>query len=198
KDGVLQIDTEAPLNLHVLTDPNSVLWKKIAATTGLHLDQPDLVAHLEGTWAAPKGQVTLRVRRMELAGTSHPLPAVENVDFLAVMDRATARIERCRFDIEKQPVNLTGEIPLGKRFWTGLRHKRKLPDWRDATAHLTINHAQLAAFTSMLPQILSPEGTASADISLERGGKLQGEFSVANARTYPLESIGPVRNIQAV
>jgi translocation and assembly module TamB len=48
----------------------------------------------------------------------------------------------------------------------------------------------------MLPKILSAEGTASADISLERGGNLHGMLSVTNARTHPLESLGPIRNIQ--
>ena len=73
-----------------------------------------------------------------------------------------------------------------------------MPDWHEATAHLQIDNAQLAAFTSLLPEILSAEGTASADISLERGGNLRGELSITNARTHALESIGPVRNIQVL
>lgn len=196
KDGLMQIDADAPLKLRLLTDPKSILWEKIAAATGLRLEEPNLSANLEGTWAAPKGQVTMQVRRVELPRTEHPLPSIENVDFRAVMDRATARISRCNFEVEKQPVSLTGQIPLGESFWASLRDKRHLPNWREATAHLKIEHAQLAPFAPLLPQILSPEGTASADISLEPGGNLHGELSVTNARTFPLESIGPVRNIQ--
>jgi translocation and assembly module TamB len=196
KTNRLQIDDRAPLKLHALTDPKSILWEKIAAATGLRLQQPNLTASLEGTWAAPQGQVSLQVQRIELSGMSRPLPAVENVDLMAVMDRATARISRFNFEVEKQPVNLTGDIPLGESFWSGLQQKRHLPDWREATAHLKVDNAQLAAFTSLLPQILSAEGTASADVSLERGGKLRGELSVTNGQTHPLESVGPVRNIQ--
>jgi len=48
----------------------------------------------------------------------------------------------------------------------------------------------------LLPQILSAEGTASADISLQPGGNFRGGISITNARTHALESIGPVRNIQ--
>ena len=198
KDGLLQIDDRAPLKLHVSTDPKSILWEKIAAATGLRLQEPNLTANLEGTWAAPQGQVTLQVQRIELSGLSHPLPSVENVDLLAVMDRATARVSRFNFEVEKQPVSLTAEIPLGENFWSDLRRQRHLPDWHDATAHLKIDNAQLAAFTSLLPQILSAEGAASADISLERGGNLRGEISVTNARTHSLESVGPVRNIQVL
>jgi translocation and assembly module TamB len=197
KDGLMHIETEAPLKLRILTDPKSILWEKIAEATGLRLQEPNLTANLEGTWAAPKGQVTLQVQRIELSGIS-PLPAVENVDFLAVMDRATARVSRFNFEVGKQPVSLTGEIPLGESFWASLRNKRHLPDWHEATAHLKIQNAQLAPFTPLLPQILSAEGSASADISLERGGNLSGELSITNARTHPLESIGPVRNIQLV
>lgn len=197
-DSVIQIDTEAPLKLQATTDPNSVLWEKIGALTGLRLEEPKLAANLSGTWAAPNGQVTLQVRRIELPWHQHPLPAVENLDFLAEMDRATARVSRCNFTIAGQPVNFTGEIPLGESFWSNLRHQRRLPDWREATGQLKIDNAQLAAFVPFMPQLLTPQGSASANISLERGGNLRGEFSVTNARTYPLESIGPVRNIHAL
>lgn len=197
-DSKIQVATEAPLKLQMTTDPNSVLWEKIAAATGLRLQEPNLAANLEGTWAAPKGQVTMQVQRIELASPQHPLPAVENVDFVAIMDRASAQISKCNFEIENQPVTLTGQLPLGESFWSRLRHQRSLPDWHDATGHLTMQNAQLAAFATFLPQILSAQGTMSADISLERGGNLRGQISVQNARTHPLATIGPVRNIQAV
>jgi translocation and assembly module TamB len=196
-DSILQIDAEAPLKLQFLTDPNSVLWKKIGEASGLQLQQPNLTANLSGTWAAPQGEVKMQVQRIALPSRGHALPSVDNLDLAAVMDRTSARISHCRFEIEKQPVTLTGEIPLGESFWSNLRHQRRLPNWRDATGHLTIDNARIAAFTSYLPEILSAEGTASADIFLERGGNLHGEVSIANARTHPLESIGPVRNIHA-
>ncbi len=196
KDGLVQIDTVAPLKLRLSTDPESVLWEKIASAAGLKLQEPNLAAKLDGTWAKPEGEVTVKIQRIELARIEHPLPSVENLDFAAVMDRTSARISRCNFQIEKQPVSVTGQIPLSESFWSGLRKERKLPDWHDATAHLKIVNAQLAAFSSFFPQFLSPSGSANADISLEQGGNLRGQVSVSNARTYPLESIGPVRNIQ--
>jgi translocation and assembly module TamB len=198
RDSVIQIDTEAPLRMQASTDPNSVLWEKIGAETGLRLSEPRLAANLSGTWKVPKGQVTLQVRRVELPLHQRPVPAVENLDFLAEMDRTAARVSRCNFQIAGQPVTFTGEVPLGESFWSNLRHQRRLPDWHDATGNLRIQNAELAAFNPFMPQLLSPEGSASADISLERGGNLRGEFSIRNARTYPLESIGPVRNIQAL
>jgi len=196
KEDMLQIDDRAPLKLHALTDPHSVLWEKLAAATGLRLEDPNLTANLEGTWAAPQGQVSLQVERIELSKFGRPLPPVENVDVLAVMDRAAARVTRFNFAVAKQPVRITGSIPLGEDFWAGVRHKHHLPDWKEATANLKIENAQLAPFTPLLPQILSAEGTASADISLEPGGNFRGGLSITNARTHALESIGPVRNIQ--
>lgn len=196
KEEMLQIDAQAPLKVEALTDPKSILWEKIAEATGLRLREPNLTANLEGTWAAPQGQVTLQVQRIDFPQSEHPLPAIQNVDFLAVMDKAAARVEKCNFEVEQQPVTVTGEIPLHESFWAGLRHKRALPDWREASAHLKMENAQLAPFAPLLPQILSAEGTASADISLVPGGALHGELSVTNARTHALESIGPVRNIQ--
>lgn len=198
KNELLQIADRAPLKLHALTDPHSVLWEKIAAATGLRLEQPNLTANLEGTWAAPQGQVTLQVQRIELSGLGRPLPAVENVDVLAVLDRAAARVTRFDFDVAKQPVRITASIPLGENFWAGARHQHHLPDWRAASGNLKIENAELAPFSPLLPQILSAEGTASADISLEPGGNFRGAFSITNARTHSLESIGPVRNIQVL
>ena len=198
KNDLLQINDRAPLKLHALTDPHSVLWEKIATATGLRLDQPNLTANLEGKWAAPQGQVTLQVQRIELSGFGRSLPPVENVDVLAVMDRASARVTRFNFDVAQQPVRITASIPLGESFWADVRHQRHLPDWKEATANLKIDNAQLAPFTPLLPQILSAEGTASVDISLERGGNLRGGFSITNARTHALESIGPIRNIQVL
>ncbi len=198
RDSVIQINTEAPLNLQMSTDPNSVLWEKIGAETGLRLDEPRLAANLTGTWAAPKGQVTLQVRSIELPWHEHPLPAVENLNFLAEMNRTSARISQCNFQIAGQPVTLTGEIPLGESFWSNLRRQHRLPDWHDATGRLRIENAQVAAFSRFTPQLLAPEGSVNADISLERGGNFRGELSVQNARTFPLESVGPVRNIQAL
>jgi translocation and assembly module TamB len=195
-NDTLQIDENASLKLHAVTDPHSVLWEKIAAATGLRLDQPNLTANLEGTWNAPQGQVSLQVQRIELSGFGRPLPSVEDLDFLAVMDHTAAHVTRFNFNVAKQPVRITGSIPLGENFWAGARREHHLPDWKEATGNLKIENAQLAPFTPLLPQILSAEGTASADISLERGGNFRGGISVTNARTHALESIGPVRNIQ--
>lgn len=197
-DSAIQINTEAPMNLQMSTDPDSVLWEKIGEETGLRLDEPKLAANLTGTWSAPQGQVTLQVRRIELPAREHPMPDVENLNFLAEMNRASARISQCNFQIAGQPVTVTGEIPLGESFWSNLRRQHRLPDWRDATGRLRIDNAQLAAFSRFTPQLLAPEGTVNADISLERGGNLRGEVAVRNARTFPLESVGPVRNIQAL
>lgn len=198
KDGMIHIDADAPLKLHLLTDPNSILWQKLAAVTGLRLQRPNFTASVEGTWAAPKGQVTLRAERIELSQPKHPLPAIQNLDVLVLMDRDSARVSRFNFDIENQPVSIIAQMPLGETFWSGLRHERRLPDWHQATAHLKMDNAQLAPFTPLLPDILTAQGSATADISLERGGNLHGELSIANARTHPLESIGPVRDIQAL
>jgi translocation and assembly module TamB len=198
RDGMMQLDASAPLKLQLRTDPNSILWEKIAEATGLRLEEPDLAANLEGTWAAPKGQITMHVQRIELKNSRRPLPAIENLDVLAEMDRVSAHVSRFNFDVEKQPVIIQGDIPLGETFWSGLLRRQRLPDWREATGHLQIHNAQLAAFATFLPQILSAEGALSADISLARGGNLSGELSVANARTHSLESIGPVRNIQVL
>ena len=195
-NGLVQINPDGPLKLRMLTEPQSILWEKIAAVSGLALQKPNLTADLDGTWSAPHGRVTMQVERIQFPPALR-LPAVENVDVLAELDRDTARIPTFDFSVEGQPVSIKGQMPLGQSYWSRLRQEKDLPDWRTATAHLKMENAQLAAFASFLPEILSPLGTATVDVSLEAGGTLRGELSVDGARTRPIDDLGPVRNIQA-
>ncbi len=78
-----------------------------------------------------------------------------------------------------------------------MRQRKYLPDWREAQAHLKIQDAELAAFASLLPELLSPEGNLRADVALEKGGMLNGAVVLNGARTRPLADVGPLRNIHA-
>src|SRR6185295_19220213 len=97
--------------------------------------------------------------------------------------------------VEGQPVTLTGEVPLGEKFWAELPEKRSWPDWDQGTARLKIQDAQLAAFAPLFPKVLNRQGTVNADLALLPGATLDGELTVSGARTRPLGTVGPIQDI---
>jgi len=196
-NGLVTINPDVQFSLKLFTEPDSVLWEKLATAAGFSLQKPNLSADLAGTWSRPEGRVMIQADRIQYSRADRPLPAIERVNIMAEMDRDTARVSRCDLSVEGQPIRITAQIPLGQSYWASLKRETLLPDWRTATAQLKIENAKLAAFAAFVPQVLGPQGTASADISLEAGGNFRGEVSVQDARTHPLSDIGAVRNIHA-
>src|SRR5437660_12012735 len=70
------------------------------------------------------------------------------------------------------------------------------PDWRNASARLRVDNAQISAFQRLLPEFLSPQGRLNVDAQLIPGGNLQGNLDIAGARTRPMPNVGPIRDIQ--
>lgn len=193
----IHIIPDGALQLRAHTEPGSLLWEKLAESTGLVIDHPRLVADLTGTWADPRGRVTLQLDRLQFPKGKHPTPSVEHLDLDASFARGSARVTALKALVEGQAIQLEGETSLPRNYWRNLLDRQYLPDWRNATAHLTIPSAQLKPLALFLPTILSPEGSVQADIHLAAGGMLNGELTVSGAATRPLADIGPVRDIRA-
>jgi len=122
------------------------------------------------------------------------MPSLENLQFHVQLDRQEAQLTRGKLQIQGQPVSLTAQIPLGQNFWLGLKEK-KLPDWQQASAELRIDHAKLAAFEPLFPELLAPQGEVEANLTLNPGARLSGTLTIRNACTQPLSDLGPIRDI---
>ncbi len=190
----LQFDLQKQLQLTVTTQPHAVVWEKLADWTGVLLREPNVSANLSGTWKAPRGQVQLRAQRLEVRTARPKLPTLTDLRLNLELDRQQARLTEGQALLQGQPVSLTGELPLGEGFWARLKEK-KPPDWQRASARLRIADADLAAFAPLVPKILSPQGELNVALDLSPGGKLEGQLTVQGAKTYPLESLGPIRDI---
>src|SRR5262249_52419128 len=145
------------------TEPEAILWDKLARLTGVTLLDPACAVNLAGTWAAPKGAIHLQARQLQLRRTQAEVPSMENLKVDLELDRDRARVMDGRLLVQGQPVTLTGEFPLGEPFWNGLLQKR-LPSWEHASAHLRVDNAQLAAFAPLLPRVMSPQGELDLDL----------------------------------
>lgn len=195
-NGFIQINPDGPVRLQASTQTNSILWREIADACGLLLVRPQMQANIHGTWAAPQGQITLRAQRIRFPQVKHALPALENIDLAAEVNHDEAQISRFHFLLAGQPVQFIAQMPFQNSFWSTLMSQRRLPDWRKATAHLKIANAELAPFAKLIPEMLSPQGALRADVTLHPGGVLNGALEVTNAATFPLATLGAVRNIQ--
>ncbi|HEX5400210.1 MAG TPA: translocation/assembly module TamB domain-containing protein, partial [Verrucomicrobiae bacterium] len=187
---------DGPLILQASTQTNSLLWQEIANAGGLRLVRPQLRVDIHGTWGEPQGRVNLRAQRIQFPQIKHALPTLEDIDLAAEANHDEAQISRLHFLLAGQPVEMTAQLPFQKHFWSTLMEQRRLPDWRNATAHLKIPNADLAPFAKLMPETLNPQGVMRADVTLQPGGVLKGELAVTNAATLPLATLGGVRDIR--
>ncbi|MEY2467198.1 MAG: translocation and assembly module TamB, partial [Verrucomicrobiota bacterium] len=192
---IVQINTRAPLQFQAFTETNSLLWDELARLSSVQLLQPELRCDLTGTWENPQGRLTLTARKIYFAQTNRPLPEIENLNFQLDAQRNDSAVSKLTALVAGQPVSASAQVPVGREFWSALLRRRALPDWREVTAQLKMENAQLAAFARLTPEILTPQGEANVDIRLEHG-ELRGEVSITNAATRPLAALGPVREIQ--
>src|SRR5262249_41752738 len=157
------------------TEPQSALWEKLAQLTGLSFMAPRLRLAISGTPQAPSGSIQLQAAQIKLRKLDPKIPALDNVDLTVRLDRQIMLVNRCQFLLQGQAVRLSGELPLGETF----RSRRVLAaDWKQARGHLQIENAQLAAFTPLLPQLLSPQGELNLDVNLQPETGLSGQLTI--------------------
>ena len=189
----INFNPQSQFQLEASTEPQSVFWEKVAGWTGLSLTAPQVRVSLSGTWQAPRGLVQVQAAQVQLRKPASKLHALEDLDLVLHLDHQVARVNRCLFLIQGQRVTVTAEVPLGERVWS---QTPKMPDWRQAQAHLQMQDAQLAALTSILPNVLSPQGELTVDATLQPGQQFSGRLVVQHARTRPLSGLGPIRDIE--
>jgi translocation and assembly module TamB len=192
--NMFELAAAKPLKLDLTTKPQSVLWKKLSDLTGVVLREPNLNVKLDGTWQNPNGEVRAEAEEIQLRQTSQAIPKIEKLKMDIQLTPQLARIGECNFLVLGQRVSLTGELPLEKSFWNDIKERRP-PDWRDASARLQIERAQISAFQRLLPNYLSPQGEVSLDARLVPGGNFEGDLDIVGARTRPFPNVGPIRDI---
>ncbi len=192
--NLIQFETKSPANFALKTQPQSVFWERFSDWTGVVLKEPSLSVDVSGTWEAPRGRVLVTAQTIQLPAKSSNLPRMERFRLDLGLDREIASLTNLSLLVQGQPVTASAQMSLGEKFWKDLKEK-KPPNWKSATGQLQIKDAQISAFSSLFPSLLAPQGTFHLDVSLQPGGKLQGELALKQARTRPLPSAGPIRDI---
>ncbi|MEO7298553.1 MAG: translocation/assembly module TamB domain-containing protein, partial [Verrucomicrobiota bacterium] len=191
----LQTLPDQRIDFHASTRPDLHFWEQISSLTHTKLKNPSAQIAIAGTLNSPKGKISLSADEIIWASqkTNQPLPRFQN--FKADFDLVRDRIALHRFEllIAQQPVSATGELPLPRNFGTNWQ---EIFDWRKADVNLKIVDAQVAAFARLFPNVLTPIGTVNLDVSA-RGGKLDGQLTLAGAALRPISNVGAVHDIQA-
>jgi hypothetical protein len=196
---LVKLMDDGRFDLRATTEPEPAFWEQLAKLTGVRAVDPDLELSVTGTPASPAGTVRLRARSLDwrVPGKEWALPKVENLHGEAEINRASVALKFFRFEVEGQPVRLTGELPLEAGFWTALVTQGTMPDWTKANAQLQIDRAQIAPFIRYLPPLLTPQGQLNVDLALQPGGKLAGQLTLTDAATRPVLPGGPIRDVEA-
>jgi translocation and assembly module TamB len=196
--NIVQPHPDAPVRLDVSVQPKAFFWNRLAEVRGVRLREPQLEAHVTGTWNKLLGSAELRARGVTFTRLEGEVPSIGNLALKLQVMPEMARLEALTFAVSNQPVALTGQIPLPEGFWSSLPRKPQFPDWRTATGHLQIDGAQVAALTPFLSGLLAPVGVLNADVSLLPNGQLDGELRIDGVNTRPLENVGAIRDIEVV
>ena len=195
----LQANETAPLQFEAQLNPVSDFSVPIGSGGQLRLVRPNVRAAASGTFARPKASLRLDAESLEWMGTATNtvLPRLEQISINAAIDEQSIQLSRFQATIDGRGLSLEGGSPLEPGFWKGLVEARVPPDFSRAFGRLQIEQARLATLTRYAPNLLAPDGTLSADVTLQPGRQLEGFIQITNAATRPLGKLSPLRNMGA-
>jgi translocation and assembly module TamB len=194
---MFQVVTEGAMQLRAFTETNSALWEELGRMTGIGLQEPRLLADVQGTWTHPRGRVSMQAKEIRWDRATRPFPTIGEFAFDLELQRTEATAEMSA-SVEQQYLRGKATLPLGRGFWANLIRRRELPDWKEASGEFVVDNAQLASLARFAPNLLTPQGEADIHLSWDRGGLMGGQVKLRNAATRPLATLGPIRDINAM
>jgi translocation and assembly module TamB len=198
-NGWLNLNEEKPIDLRAVTTPNKIFWDGLTGLIGFQLSDPLVDLSLRGTLSRPEGVAYLKAERLEWKVSTNTIapPTMERVQVAASFEQGRVQLKTFSVELEGQPVRASGELPLGKHFWTELVRKGELPDWQQSRGRLEIVDARLDLFARYLPKVLSPQGRLSLEVEIQPGARLAGQLEITNAATRPFDPLGHIHDIHA-
>lgn len=197
-DAGFRIDLmrDAPIALSLDSQPNPVFWKSIADLTGWTLEDPKLTCHLDGSLAAPRGEVdfsaaTLIPPSIKLANGGQ-LPSLTGLEVRFAADDAGLSITQGMVAVDYRWITLTGQAPW--QAWKVWRESGEV-DWRHARFDLASNPLPIAIASRIFPTMLAPEGEVSIKIAHRPDDGLSGQIWLHGAAVRPVGPLGSIRDI---
>ncbi|MCH8475727.1 MAG: translocation/assembly module TamB [Opitutales bacterium] len=200
-DDFFEIDFSAPLRWKAESSGEASFWKELVNLSEIQLENPRVKTDISGTLRNPEGRLRVAFDTFRYVPSGEgqedrqQFPPMNEFIAEFAFTRQLAEIERFRFTSEGQEVLLSGKLPLGDQQWEALLTTGEFPDWRRLEAALEIPEAEIAAFSTYLPDIISPQGTVSGQIRLQPGGQPEGRLSLRGAATRPMLPLGGLSEI---
>lgn len=164
------------------------------------VEQSDFAFHIEGTRDAPMAWLEFAADSIawQRAPTNGPIPTLKDFVLGVQIQPNEIRLEQFSTQFEGQAIQANGTWPLNETAWRELWFEKKIPPWDRAQGNLDVPQARLAALQKYLPDLIAPEGLASARLQLEPGQKVDGIITVTNVSTRPFGRVSPLRDITAL
>ena len=162
----------------------------------LKLGAPTAQVELTGSGRRPVGVLRLAVERLALekGRTKFSLPAIEKLAVTAHADRDQLSLDQLSAQIDGQPLQASGRLPLGDARWQQLMRDRGNFDWSQAEARLDVAGAELAPLARYAPNYLATQGKLEMHAAFAQGN-LSGDLKLRDAATRPLPALGIVQEI---
>jgi translocation and assembly module TamB len=147
----------------------------------------------------PRGKIRLQLQRLDWAPRTNALfvPRLEQLKLDARLDREAVHLESLSLLLNGQSVSASGELPLPSAFWADLTQNGLMPDWTRSRGRLAVKGAALPALTDFLPDKTITEGRIDLAVAWEPGPKIQGQVTLDQAATRPIDPLGPIRDLNA-
>jgi translocation and assembly module TamB len=195
----VRLEENKPFNFQLATERNKPFWDVVSQRFGIRVADPKIAANLQGTLRKVQGTLLAQATQIGRSRATNEalLPTMERLRIDASIEGDNLRLRELAFEIENQPVRITGDLPIQENWFFDFISRGALPEWRRAHARIEIADARIEPFARYLPTGLSPQGRLSVNLGVVPGGELNGELKITGAATRPILFLTPIRDIQA-
>ncbi len=192
---VLRIDERGALALDAATEPHAFFWEQLSSLVGLAIIDPQVRIVVGGTAREPVGEATVNVAKLtaDREGRLRAVPDIEWLDARVTADRAGVALDAFTMKVAGQTIHASGRLPVEQ--WAALLEDPLALARSQGQARIHIPDAEVAALARYAPAYLAPTGRLEVDVSLRRGGELEGVIRLKDAASRPL---GPLGTLQAI
>jgi translocation and assembly module TamB len=198
QEPLVVLRSDGPFALDAATTTNPGFWEKLTELTGVEIADPVVQVHLQGTFARPEGEATLRAARIAASPGRFKWewPRIEHVNLRLAGDRDGIRLDALKLEIDGQPLRVEGRVPVeASRWFALLRDPRQLAEHGEL--RVEVPEADLSAIARYVPAYLAPSGRLQLDLTLRSDQTVQGFIRIRDAASRPLGPLGVLQDVQA-
>jgi translocation and assembly module TamB len=194
----VEINPNGRVEFRASAAPHAGFWSKLAAFSGVELQEPDAALDVSGTWARPEGRLRLRAARVAVdpARFQRPWPRLDGLDLEVVADGGGAKLDHLVVRVEDQPVRVTGTFSVPADGWPAVRRAPLALARTGSEFQLELPSTDVAAFGRFLPAFVAPTGTLDLKINYRRG-EFDGYVRLRDAASRPLGPLGVLQEVAA-